>query len=315
VSPEASPPPADLASVLRGIGPVIDLQATKPLFAPRLAIQPTDGVARTLDLPYGDDVRHRLDVYAPAAPKSAAPKSAARPIVIVMHGGGFIRGDKSERTNAGFYFARRGFLTLIPNYRLAPAHRWPSGAEDVAAIVQWTKAEARRFDGDPDRLFLVGESAGAAHIATALLRRRFHPPGGLGVAGAVLVSGVYNVDLEHKARRQFALPQPDPRNGAYFGEDASRYPEMSTVDHIDAAPVPLLITFAELDPPQMQVQAGELFSRLAGKHGFAPDIAVIRGHNHHSQCLAINTGDEALTGVIVEFIARHDAASDGPSVG
>lgn len=294
---------ADRAAAIRAIGPVIDLAATRPLYAAALAGQPTDGVTRILDLAYGPDPRHRLDVYAPSAP---APTD--RPVIVVVHGGGFIRGDKSERSNAGCYFARRGFLTLVPSYRLAPAHPWPAGAEDVAAMVAWAKAHAARHGGDPARLFLIGESAGAAHVASAALRRRFQPTGGLGVAGAVLVSGVYNVDLEHKARRQFGLPTPDPRNGAYFGEDAARYAEMSVVDGIDAAPLPLLITYAELDPVQMQVQAGELFARLVTRHGFAPDIAVIPGHNHHSQCLAVNTGDETLTGPIVAFVERHGGA-------
>lgn len=135
-----------------------------------------------------------------------------------------------------------------------------------------------------------------------MLLRRFRPAGGLGIAGAVLISGVYNLELERKARRQFGIATPDPRNEAYFGSDFARYPEMTIVDQIDAEPMPLLITYAELDLLQMQVQAGELFGRLVTRHGFSPDLRVIRGHNHLTQVFSLNTGDESLSAPVLQFL-------------
>ncbi len=168
------------------------------------------------------------------------------PVLIFMHGGGFIRGDKSDRENIGQYFARNGFVTLVPNYRLAPAHVWPAGAEDVVRAYCWAREHGGRFGADPQRIFLVGESAGAAHVALATLARRFHMPGGF--AGVVLISGVYDVRLEALARRQFGTASPDPRNEAYFGSDFERYIQMATVQLIDAAPFPLLMTYAGVGP-------------------------------------------------------------------
>jgi acetyl esterase len=77
---------------------------------------------------------------------------------------------------------------------------------------------------------------------------------------------------------------------------------MSTVEQIDAKPFPVLVTYAELDPPQMQVQAGELFARLVTRHGFTPDLKVIRGHNHLSQLEAINTVDDVLSSTLLSFL-------------
>ena len=121
-------------------------------------------------------------------------------------------------------------------------------------------------------------------------------------AAAILISGVYNAQLEWLARLQFNIATPDPRNEAYFGTDFSRYHEMSTVEQIDAKPFPVLVTYAELDPPQMQVQAGELFARLVTRHGFTPDLKVIRGHNHLSQLEAINTVDDVLSSTLLSFL-------------
>ena len=162
--------------------------------------------------------------------------------------------------------------------------------------------ERIRARGRPGRIWLLGESAGAAHVAAATLLRRFHPPAGLSIAGAVLISGVYNVHLERLARAQFGVPTPDPRNEAYFGSDFERYPSMSVVELIDSDPFPLLITYAELDLLQMQVQAGELFARLVSHHRFAPELKVIRGHNHLTQVYSINTGDTSLSAPVLRFL-------------
>jgi len=132
--------------------------------------------------------------------------------------------------------------------------------------------------------------------------RRFQPEP-FRIAGAVLISGVYNVHLEKLAREQFGVPTPDPRNEPYFGSAFESYPSMSTVELIDVPQsAPLLITYAELDLLQMQVQAGELFARLVVEHGYQPQMAVIPGHNHLTQVYAVNTGDEALASPVLRFL-------------
>jgi acetyl esterase len=162
----------------------------------------------------------------------------------------------------------------------------------VAAVVQWLAARAERFGGDARRIVLMGESAGAAHVAAAVLMRRFGLEAAAGVRGAILASGPYNARLERLARAAFGVDTPDPRNDAYFGTDnAAALAGTSIVDQIDAAPLPLLISWAERDLPQMQVQAGELFARLVTQHGFQPELLCVPDHNHFSQTVAINTGD------------------------
>jgi acetyl esterase/lipase len=293
--------PPELAARIRARGNVLDMQLIRDLYAPLLAAQSSAGVHIDGDLAYGSDARQRLDVYRPEAVVSPGA-SGALPLIVSLHGGGFIRGDKSERANVGLRLAREGFVVVVPGYRLGPAHQWPAGAEDVTLVLDWLRKNAAAFSGDIARVFVSGESAGAAHVATATLVRRFHPRGGLHIAGAMLISGVYNTQLEYLARRQFNVATPDPRNEAYFGSDFSRYPAMSTVELIDAAPFPLLITYAELDMPQMQVQAGELFARLVTRHGFQPELAVIAGHNHLTQIYSVNTGDDSLITPLLKFV-------------
>jgi len=286
---------AEVLRAVRAAGPVIDPPAAKALYAPLLADMPR-GAEPLRDIVYGADERHRLDVYP------AVGASGPAPVVVFLHGGGFIRGDKADREAVGHYFSRHGVVAVLPNYRLGPRHRWPAGAEDASSVLAWARANVAAHGGNPDHIVLAGESAGAAHVAAATLVKRFHPAEGLRIAGAFLASGVYNVELEFLARTQLGIATPDPRNEAYFGTDFARYRAMSTVELIDAAPFPLAITYAELDPVQMQAQAGELFARLVTRHGFQPQIGVVANHNHLSQVYAINSGDDALAAPLLAFV-------------
>jgi acetyl esterase len=225
----------EILRAVRAAGPVIDPPAAKALYAPLLADMPR-GAEPVRDLAYGDDDRHRLDVYP------AVGVAGPAPVVVFLHGGGFIRGDKADREAVGHYFSRHGVVAVLPNYRLGPKHRWPAGAEDVASVLAWARANVAAHGGDPDHIVLAGESAGAAHVAAATLVSRFHPPEGLKIAGAFLASGVYNAELELLARAQLGIATPDPRNEAYFGGDFASYRAMSTVELVDAAPFPLAIS-------------------------------------------------------------------------
>src|ERR1700685_2989591 len=252
---------------IRARGPVLDLHFAQSMYKPLLKEQRRDGVEVSRDMAYGNDPRHRLDIYKPMH-----PVEGPHPVMIFIPGGGFIRGDKADRENIGQRFAREGTAVVVANYRLAPAHVWP---------------------------------AGASHSAAATLIRLFPPPQGFDIAGTILISGPYNPVLEKLAREQFGVATPDPRNEAYFGSDFARYRQMSTVALIDAPPsAPLLITFAELDLLQMQVQAAELFAKLVTEHNAKPQLRVIRGHNHLTQVYSVNTGDESLSAPVLEFLRR-----------
>lgn len=298
-----NPVPDAIAAQLRALGTGFNLPQVQALYAPLLAEQPREGVQCLTDLPYGPHARHRLDVYTPTAP-------GPHPVLVWLHGGGFIRGDKAQRANIGWWGARQGFVTVLPNYRLAPESTWPSGPQDVVAVWQWLQDQATRLGGEPRHTVLAGESAGAAHVAAATLMRRFQPADWQ-LAGAALFSGPYHARLEGLARPQFGIDSPDPRNEAYFGTDTGTWAEASIALQVDASPLPLWISFAERDLLQMQVQAGELFARLVGEHGFAPELRLVREHNHFSGGFSFGTGDTSVSEPLADFVRRCVAAVPG----
>ena len=97
-----------------------------------------------------------------------------------------IAGNKNETSeisaNVLYYFARNGFLGINATYRLAPKHVYPYAAQDIGGVVAWLKANAKRFGGNPERIYLIGRSSGALHVATWAFDPKIHGANGPGVA-------------------------------------------------------------------------------------------------------------------------------------
>lgn len=122
------------------------------------------GLELMRDLRYLDDgmAEHTLDVYRP----TEAPPPGGWPVVFYVHGGAFRSLSKDTHWIMGLGFARRGFVVALPNYRLAPKHRFPAHLEDTAAALKYVVEHARAWGGDPSRIIFAGESAGANLITS-----------------------------------------------------------------------------------------------------------------------------------------------------
>jgi len=264
------------------LGPTV-LPAVFELFNEEQSRLAAEMPALARDLAYGPDPRQRLDVYAPIS----ATQGRAAPIMVFVPGGGFLRGDKGEdwkNANVGRMAARAGFLGTVINYRLAPDHQWPAGGEDVAAAVAWLKAHAAEHGGDPQRIVLVGTSAGAVHLATWLKLGSRHQD----VRALVLLSGLYG-----------ATPL-DERDTLYYG-DQSLYPERMPFDAVAETDLPIMLACAEFDPPRFQAEfLGMLQRRIASK-GSMPRACILSGHNHYSMVMHLGGSDTRLADEIIAF--------------
>ena len=267
------------------------------LFAALHEPEPFADVEVIRDLPYGEDERHRLNVF-----QAKTGAKAARAVLVFVHGGGFIGGNKSMPEmpfydNVGVWGARRGLVGVNITHRLAPQHPWPAGSEDVAAALQWIRNNVAAYGGDPRRIFLMGQSAGAAHVAHFLAHRRFDGPDRNALAGAILVSGLY--DTNTMDRNQFFK--------AYFGEDASVYAERSALPGLAETPVPVLVTLSEFDPFDFKRQYVELLRAYLERKRNLPKLAWLAGHGHVSGILAVNTEHDLLGDRVLEFIESEGA--------
>lgn len=168
----------------------------------------------------------------------------------------------------------------------------------MRTLVSWLGRHTARFGGDPDRLFLMGHSAGATHVAGYVFGRRIHAAEGHGLAGASLVSGRYRVHPE--AARDPGLETVR----SYFGADSTLYHSRSPVTHAAASDLPVLLVVAQYDPPDLARAAEELFAVLCQTDRGCPPFVRARYHNHMSVVLHFNTGDELLGREILAFVRR-----------
>ena len=166
---------------------------------------PTDGLVTTHDIPYGSHGRQVLDVYRPAGVETGFP------VVVFFYGGSWQGGARQDYLFAAQALASRGFVVVVPDYRVYPEVRFPDFMADGAAALHWARANAPSFGGDPDRIFLAGHSAGA-HIAVLLsLDPRYLAAAGLNrkaIRGTIGLAGPYDF-----------LPLTSSRLRAVFGQD------------------------------------------------------------------------------------------------
>ena len=255
--------------------------------------EPYAGLRVQRDLAYGDDPRQRLNVFVPEN-----PGTASLPVLMFAHGGGFIRGDKQMPDapyydNAGVWAARNGFIGITINYRLAPAHRWPAGSDDIAAVVAWIAAHAGSYGSHADRVYLMGHSAGATHIASYLARRDAGAYASFDLAGAILISGVYDL----------ATAEPHTGVVAYFGADAGERNARSPLTGLAQTATRLLVVVAEYDPREFHGQSLALLTSRFTQSGRLPHAVCLADHGHLSEIAQLNTGDELLARAILAFTA------------
>jgi triacylglycerol lipase len=176
-------------------------------------------------------------------------------------------------------------------YRLAPQHPWPAAQQDLGATLAWVRQNIAARGGDPARIYLMGHSAGAAHVAQYVGHPQFHVAPGGGIAGAILVSALFDP----------SSAEANPPLQSYFGRDPAVYAARSALPGMAASRVPMLLAYAELDPSDFHRQAEQGRAALCAANR-CPPFLQLRGHSHMSEVYAINTPDTALTDAIRAFV-------------
>ena len=223
-----------------------------------------------------DTENNRLDVYVPR------PAAAPRPVVFFIHGGSWSSGGKDDflYKAIGRRLARQGFVGVVISYRLAPRVLVPAQADDCAAALAWTVQHAAEYGGNPQRIILMGHSAGgglAALLATGsdtLLARH-----GLGAhtAHAVLLDDPAGLDmLDYLTKLQY------PNDEQYlvpFSRDPSVWRQASALYHLQAGAPPYSLYIGGNTYPGIAASAAKFRARLTAL-GQPPKYVVQPGKKH-----------------------------------
>jgi acetyl esterase/lipase len=182
---------------------------------------------RHANIAYGPDPRQRLDVYVP---QSAALEP--RPVVVFWHGGRWRFGDKTDYRFVGAALAESGYVAVVANYRHYPQVKMPGFLSDAAQAALWAAAHSKEYGGDPERLYLMGHSAGAHLAALVTLDPRYFAAAGQNaphIAGVIGLSGPYDF-----------LPLLEPDVQDMFGPSPI-YPESQPINFVRGDAPPMLL--------------------------------------------------------------------------
>jgi len=236
------------------------LAACTPLTLFNNVVPKDGGVVRSDDIAFGQHPRQRLDVYAPKGANGL-------PVVVWIYGGSWNSGMKDGYGFAGRAFASRGFVTVVPDYRLVPEVRYPAFLEDNAAAVRWARANVARYGGDPDRIVLAGHSAGAYNAAMLALDARWLGEDRAAVKGLIGLAGPYDF-----------LPLDGPVTQAAFGS-APDLPATQPVTHVDASAPPAFLATGADDATVRPRNSEKLAAKLQAA-GVAAEVRVYPKMGH-----------------------------------
>jgi acetyl esterase/lipase len=184
------------------------------------------------DVAYAPGDRHTLDVYVPRFPAKNAP------VMVFFYGGGWDSGRKQDYTFAAKAFAAKGFITVLPDYRLYPEAQFPDFLNDGAQAIRWVRDNVAQYGGDPNRIAVSGHSAGAYNAIMLALDPKYLKDAGVDpmiIKAAVGLSGPYDF-----------LPLDTSYTRQSFGE-AADLAATQPVNHARANAPPIFLAYGLSD--------------------------------------------------------------------
>jgi acetyl esterase/lipase len=288
--------PPDVAAPIVKAGLVLEDSSTSPTDTTPDEQKSCARVSFSRSLKYGESDLNVLDV-ATEDPQDAS----SRPVLLFVAGESFA-GESGAADIAGplqdaamCFAARNGMVGVKMTYRLAPEYPWPAGAKDVAAAISWVRQNIDLFGGSREEIVAVGYSAGAFHVASFLGHPEFQEPGS-GVAGAVLVSGLYWPSADAGASEK-----------SYFGADASKYDERSAFPGILNIETPLLLAWSATDPPHLVAQGEKLKEQLCNSPAHCPHTTVLRERGSLASIFAPDASSGGLAEPTLELVREIEA--------
>lgn len=277
-------------AVLAVIGAVIAFTSPPRLLShyDRLTGGREGGALAAEGVPFGSHGQ-MLDIWAP----ETMPASGRLPVVIFWYGGGWAKGDRTSYAFAGRALARAGFLVVIPDYRKVPAVRFPAFLDDGAEAVSWVEDNIAGHGGDPQRIALMGHSAGAYQaVMLALDSKRLAAAGAdpANLRAAVGLSGPYDFHPFTSDRAIAAMshwPRPE---------------ETQPITYARPDAPPLLLVTSDADMTVRPKNANNLGARLRAL-GAAVEVRNYGPLDHEEIVMALSVPFRGKGPVLADSVA------------
>jgi|MTBAKSStandDraft_1061840.scaffolds.fasta_scaffold14484_4 acetyl esterase/lipase len=255
---------------------------------------------RSLD----NSLLNSLDIYVP---EGSGIETSSVPVMIMIHGGGWRTGDKSNKNitvNKVPYFISNNWIFVSINYRLSPEVKHPAHVEDVAAAIAWVKENITSYGGDADRIFIMGHSAGAHLAALVSTDESYLARYGIGldaIKGVVLLDGAgYDIRAGLESYSRGIIVSLMYLNA--FGLEKESWYDASPINHV--AP-------GKSIPPFLIVYAGERIESEEISSDFALELQLsevpvrlyhAKDKNHAGVNIDLGLVQDDLTITVADFL-------------
>ena len=257
------------------------------------------------DIPYADPAHERqvLDIYSP-------DQADGLPVVFWIHGGGWQTGDKTSVQIKPRIFCERGCVFVSTNYRLLPTVEMDELIRDVAKSLGWVHRNIRQYGGNPDRIFVMGHSAGAQLAALLCIDDRYLKAEGVSfdvLQGCVPVDGdtydlpaiIMTAELTQTLHH---LPLPTFGHRVKFGNDPQKHIDFSAVTHVSKGKgIPPFLVLHVSGHPNTTAQARRLGNVLKDA-GIPVRVFGARRTTHSKLNADLGLPDDPATKALYEFI-------------
>lgn len=257
------------------------------------------------DIAYDDNSKNKLDLYYH---KDIINDGKKHPVIIYIHGGGFIMGDKRCRVSISEYYADKGYFVCCINYRMPPEIAFPEYVIDVVNATNFVEVLAGEYNIDLDNVFVTGDSSGgfsAAYLAAlkyddALRQRVGSPEIKVDFKGILLMCGIYDVEVLLKGGRllgvipktaQMIVGDFDLKSDLSNFSEFPYYNEMAPSNFVNDKWCPAFICWAD-DDLVCQGQGEPMAEKLKAHVPYYDDYHVKGIHNNH--CFHLEFGHNKL---------------------
>ncbi len=210
----------------------------------------------------------KLNIFVPKKLKKDAP------VLIFVHGGYWNSGHKGFYDLLGRNFARKGIVTVIPDYTLSPEANYDEMTKQIAALINWVKVNSKPYKIDPNQIFITGHSAGGHLAALAVMNPKY------GIDPKT-VSGIILNDAAGLDMKSYLEKYPPTKEHDYlttWTNNPEKWKDASPIYFIDKNTPPLLIYVGDKTYPSIKI-GNEKF--LGVVHPFQPDVNLIHLNKKH----------------------------------
>jgi hypothetical protein len=192
--------PPDIEAGLRKIGPIVDPGCTAKLYRPLMpkndynsSVTPLyPGITLARDVSFGPNPKDLVDIF------TAEKGGGSRPVLIYVPGGAGNKIEQQAREANAFYdnigrWATKNGMVGVTVQRHPGQGNWDDGGKDISLMIQWVQTNIVQYKGNPDRMFIWAHSAGNGPLGTYIGRPELYGPKGVGVKGAIFMSGQFNI--------------------------------------------------------------------------------------------------------------------------